>query len=148
MDDHIVSEMNEMKIDPGDAQEITQLYAKYCRAADNDQAEAWADCFTEEGVLFTDGKLLSSGREEHIARRNASSIKGKRQHWNTNIILERTPSGDVKGTAYLMVVDIEGPKSDPVVSLVGNYEDEIVQTPTGWKFSVRRLVFIGGNGGF
>lgn len=134
-------------VESADAQQIMELYARYCRAADNDLAEAWAECFTDDGALYTGGSLLTRGREEHIARRAATSLKGWRQHWNANIILEHTPSGDVRGTAYLMVVDIARPSGEPVITLVGNYEDEIVRTSAGWRFHNRRLVFIGGSGG-
>src|SRR5690606_1340875 len=58
-----------------------------------------------------------------------------RQHWNTNLVITGD-SKTAKGSVYLMLVDL-GTKPVSIMSM-GLYDDELVKTPQGWRFTKRQ----------
>jgi uncharacterized protein (TIGR02246 family) len=114
--------------------EIQQLYSKYNHAIDSGNADAYADTFTPDGVFNN-----NAGREalkKFINETWVGQMKGAtRQHWNTNLLI----TGDsqaAKGSVYLMLVDLS---TKPVsVMAMALYDDELVKTPQGWRFTKRQ----------
>ncbi len=115
--------------------EIQQLYSKYNHAIDSGNADAWADTFTPDGAFNNNvGReaLKKFVTDTWVARMNGPST---RQHWNTNLSI----TGDskaAKGSVYLMLVDF-GTKPTSIASM-GLYDDELVKTPQGWRFTKRQ----------
>ncbi|MFC9357256.1 nuclear transport factor 2 family protein [Rhodococcus sp. NPDC057014] len=121
-----------------DIQAIRVLSALYNRAVDEGDADAFASVFTEDGrfeTLGPSGPIIRQGREalEEMATR---------------------PPRNQLHTTTDAVVTVDGDKAQQVCSLacfkrpervgelpsivVGHYEDELVRTPAGWKFTLRR----------
>lgn len=102
----------------------------------------------EVSGLCTDDVELDIRRRKIIGRDGVAawaeerSLKKRRktQHQMTLLRLEHAAQDVVKGTAALVlhVAKSGGPGS--YVDLVGEYEDEYVRTPDGWRFRRRKLV--------
>ena len=102
--------------------------------------EAWADCFTPDGVFEWDGSTYA-GRDElaqfaaNVYTRSAGTVR----HWYTNLVITPTQEG-ARGQVYVLAGsdDDEGP---PQFSIAGMYwNDVIVKTPEGWRFRHRTPV--------
>ncbi len=112
--------------------EIEQLYARYNLTLDGNDAEGWAATFTPDGSFMNysghDG-LVGFVKAWH-ERMGGST----RRHWNSNLRI----TGDgtkAEGTVYLMLVDV----ATKSISGTGTYQDALVKTPQGWRFT-RRVV--------
>ena len=119
--------------------EIQQLYAKYNHAIDSGNAEAYADTFTPDGVFNGNAgrdDLIKFFKVTWVGRMNVAN----RQHWNTNLMI----NGDAKsakGSVYLMLVDLS---TKPVsIMAMAMYDDELVKTPQGWRFTKRQTNRVG-----
>ncbi len=115
---------------------IEQLYARYAHAADRGDAEAWAGCFTPDGVFNSFG-VRHAGHTALVAVIEGSRKRPPGRHWVNNLVVEETDFG-ARGTAYLAWLHIT--KSPVSMPTTGIYEDELVRTPEGWRFRSRTFV--------
>ena len=132
-----------------DRAEIADLMARYLFAMDYMDADAYAACFTEDGVLDYAGGV-SEGREairaearvfkdaiariftdwqgnpaklRHLVQHKAIRVEGDRA-WNTGLWWEMTnggPEGALKAASF------------------GTYEDELVRLDGRWLFKRRKI---------
>ena len=139
-----------------DRAEIADLMARYLFAMDYHDADAYAGCFAEDGVLdYAMGTLV--GREavraealvfrdkiaevfkdwqgqpaklRHLVHQKAIRIEGDRA-WNTGLWWEMTNGG---------------PEGRPATPSFGTYEDELVRIGGRWLFRRRKIYneFLGG----
>ena len=108
--------------------DIQQLYARYNYIIDAGDVEAYVALFVPEGSF---NKFVGhDGLRTFMKNR----VGGNRRHWNTNLVITPSPEG-AKGAVYLMFVDV-GLKP-PAITGAGKYEDTLVKTPEGWRFSKR-----------
>lgn len=117
--------------------EIQQLYAKYAHTLDLDDPEGWADTFTADGV-FGDpsSENASRGRESLVAfaERVNAGRSGSSRHWNSQVLITPTDTG-ADGSCYLLLFNTS---ADPVsIRIAGIYQDKLVKTAAGWRFSNR-----------
>ena len=119
--------------------EILNLLATYNHAIDYNDPEAWADCFTEDGVFDARPVTHSKGREELMAFVTASS--GGTRHWTTNPLIH--VDGDTATLdLYLMTVTPGQAVGDaPQPGVTGRYHDELVRVNGAWKIKHRKLDF-------
>jgi uncharacterized protein (TIGR02246 family) len=119
---------------------IAELTARYNRAADDGDGEAFAADFTEDGVFEVFG-LKNPFRYEGRAALAA-------------LALEREPQGQLHVTSDF-VVELDGDRARQTCTLVhtrrppsrdleprrmhGRYEDELIRTDHGWLFARRTL---------
>ncbi|WP_152345951.1 nuclear transport factor 2 family protein [Brevibacterium sp. CFH 10365] len=120
-----------------DLHEIGQLRARYCQALDDGRWDDLADTFTDDGAFV--GLSTARGREEMLEffpQLNASTVTSW-WHFSSNETVEL--DGDTAtGTTWLLqpcVVDGESQIA------AGRYEDTMVRTPQGWRFTERRVSF-------
>jgi uncharacterized protein (TIGR02246 family) len=132
-----------------DRAEIADLMARYLFAMDYMDADAYAECFTEDGVLdYAAG--VSEGREairaearvfkdaiarifkdwqgnpaklRHLVQHKAIRIDGDRA-WNTGLWWEMTNGG---------------PEGSLATPSFGIYEDELVRVEGRWLFKRRKI---------
>ncbi len=125
-----------MSLSVEDQLAIQQLYARYNHAIDFGRAEEWANCFTADGVFSSGAAGEYTGRDAltEFAKGFSSRIKGR--HWTNNLVLEADGDG-ARGSCYLQLLRLGG--ESPVIMLTGVYEDALVRTPEGWKFSRRTV---------
>jgi 3-phenylpropionate/cinnamic acid dioxygenase small subunit len=142
-------------LSPGDHAEITDLYARYNLASDAGDAEAYAACFTPDGLLLVRGLSLTAtgamqrggelriqGREALAAfkRRDVGGRAGRyRRHWNGSLALARLDGERVRGRCYLQAHDGE-PGALPTLAQTGVYDDVLVREGGAWRFASRTLV--------
>jgi uncharacterized protein (TIGR02246 family) len=132
-----------------DRAEIEDLMARYLFAMDYHDADAYAECFAEDGVLdYAMGTL--EGREairaearvfadkiaevfkdwqgnpaklRHLVQHKAIRIEGDRA-WNTGLWWEMTNGG---------------PEGSLATPSFGTYEDELVRVDGRWMFKRRKI---------
>jgi hypothetical protein len=112
---------------------IRELAARYNRAFDYGDPEAWVDCFTADGTFNIGSKELAAGSEALLAFANKSIPGMKVKHCTTDAIVE--VNGDT-GThdAYLILMDL----SDKITANnSGRYLDDVVKQNGKWKFKKR-----------
>jgi hypothetical protein len=144
--------MTEAGMQPGYAEDrarIEDLMARYLFAMDWNDYDAYAECFTEDGVLdyamgFAEGRetIRAEARHfkenvaqmfvrpdgqpaklRHVVTHKAIRIEGDRA-WNT-------------GSWFEMADD--GPECAPKLGSFGHYEDELLKVGGEWKFKRRKI---------
>ena len=124
------------KVSVEDYVEIQQLYAHYCHALDNGNAEAVSNCWTEDGE-FTSGRPPGKASDPRTPTSGYNMGKaggGGSRHMNTNLVITKTPEG-AKGSVYLlMYTATTTPDSFTELAI---YDDTLVKTAKGWKFKKR-----------
>jgi hypothetical protein len=142
------------RLSPGDHVEITNLYAQYNLASDAGDAEAYAACFTPDGVLLVQGLSLTAtgamqrggelrieGREALTAfkHRDVGGRNGRyRRHWNGSLALRRLDGERVEGRCYLQAYNGE-PGALPALAQTGVYLDVLVRRGGAWRYLSRTL---------
>lgn len=125
--------------------DISDLVARFNRAADSGSADEIADTFTEDGV-FEGPRSAARGRDEIRAYNLAleanpkSSRSLQARHLTANVVVELTSQDSARLVADLFMI-VPG-VSAPEISMMGGYEDELVRTLAGWRFKHRRVTVI------
>jgi len=134
------------KLSADDYNEIQNLYAYYNLCSDAGDAEGYASCFTEDGLLMAVGRdFRVQGRKNFVEfkKKDAAGRGGKyRRHWNGSLYLEKLDERTVRGRCYLNAYN-GVPGSLPELADVAVYEDTIVKGAQGWRFAERKLAFDG-----
>jgi uncharacterized protein (TIGR02246 family) len=132
-----------MTIDMADRVQIEDLVARYNKAIDTGDAEAWAATFTKDGEFHgIVGDFFGVDELTAFVRAYASEEQfaefASAQHWVTNIVVEG--DGDrAEMFAHLMMV---APQTDGGrILLVGRYEDTLRKVDGHWLFA-KRIVHV------
>lgn len=128
-------------VTPSDYVEVMNLYAALNHASDEGEAEAYANCFTEDGELYGSNEV--KGREALAAwkrKDKATRTHLYRRHWNGSIHLEKVDDTTIRGRCYLLTFN-GAPGKIPDITHAGVYADTIRQVNGEWKFALRRLKF-------
>ncbi len=118
---------------------IRELAARYNRAFDYGDPEAWVKCFTDDGTFEMGGKQLAAGSEALLAFANKMIPTMKVKHCTTDAIVEVNGSTGTHD-AYLILMSC-GEKVSAANS--GRYLDKVVKQNGQWKFQ-QRVVEIDG----
>ena len=119
-----------------DKLEIRELVARYCRAVDDTDAEAFAQAFTADGVFETALGVVT-GRDALLAH-GRKMVFGN-VHITTDAIIEIDGDRATHTCTMLLGRRREDKAANEIVA-TGRYFDELVRTPDGWRFSSRRAV--------
>jgi hypothetical protein len=133
--------MSTLTVSPEEHAEIVNLYAAYNLASDAGDAEAYADCFMENGEHH--GTYDVYGRAALIEYKKADKAKRThlyRRHWNGSLHLEKIDAGTIRGRCYFFGYNGE-PGSSPAMTHGGVYTDLIRRENGRWKFAERRIAF-------
>ena len=125
-----------------DRWEIHELIARYNRAVDGGDPDAWVATFTPDGVFES---LLVGTHAGHAELRAFADrfVAGDYeawaggQHWIGNVIIEGDGTAARVFSYHIMVVPVE---RDVRGVLMAAHEDEVVRTTEGWRFTRRKLV--------
>ena len=129
-----------------DRLEILNLIASYSHAADGTDAEAYADCFTDDGVFHgrvgMPDESRIAGREALIKFHRAAvarrgEVQNRHIQTNTQVVTQTTEAALAR--TYLLVMISRGDKP-PEPGLTSVYEDELTKTAAGWRIRVRRAI--------
>jgi hypothetical protein len=140
-----------------DIAEIQNLYGKYIQTLNHGEAEAWAECFTGDGVFIRPLSSSSVGVSAthavgraaiaQVARHAHVEGKGLRRRWFGNAHISPGDSDDEAfGRSSLIVfVASEAGKGDPPKAAgTAMFFDRLKKTEKGWRIAVRALVLDGG----
>lgn len=120
-----------------DIQAIGQLRARYCQALDDGRWDDLADTFTEDGAFV--GLSTARGREEMLdffPTLNATTVTSW-WHFSSNETVDL--DGDrATGTTWLLQPCVVEGQSQIAA---GRYDDTMVRTSEGWRFSERKVAF-------
>lgn len=124
---------------------IEDLVTEYAWLLDHQQWDDVPNLFTEDAEVHIRRREIigRSGLEEWAAYR-AQKENRRTQHQMTLVRLNQTSPDRIEGTASLVLHVAKAGGGSTYVDLVGEYEDEYVRTPEGWKFRRRRLIPITG----
>lgn len=133
-------QMKELTLDmlsTSDRIAILDLAARYNHLMDWGDAQAWADCFTVDGIFDGGPKLQAEGHDALVAfmeRMLARDIPAR--HWINSPVIEGS-GNEARLTLYLLVVNLTA--EGPYPRHLGVYHDDLVRTNKGWRFRRRRL---------
>jgi ketosteroid isomerase-like protein len=132
--------------------EIRSLLARMAHVADCGSVDAYAECFTDDGVWEMPGNPLvglpadqRSGRDDiaaGVVARRAAGVQGPGTHTMHMLTTTAvTVDGDEAeaDSCYLFYGDAA---ATPALRGIGRYHDVLRRTPDGWKV-VRRTVITG-----
>jgi hypothetical protein len=122
---------------------IERLVNEYAWLLDHQRWHEVARLCTEDAVLFIRAREIV-GHEglAQWADYRGQRVNRRTQHQMMSPRLEAVSADEVHGTAPLVLHVAKTGGGGTYVDLVGEYEDEYVRTPSGWKFRRRRLVQI------
>jgi uncharacterized protein (TIGR02246 family) len=128
-----------MAIGTTDRVEIEALVARYNKAIDTGDADAWAATFTPDGAFHgIVGDFVGTDELTKFVRAYATEEQfaefASAQHWVTNIVLDGD-GDEAEMFAHVMMV---APQSEGGrIILVGHYEDTLVKVDGRWLFAER-----------
>ena len=132
-----------------DRAEIADLMARYLFAMDYHDADAYAECFTEDGVLdYAMGTLTGREAIRAEAKVFASKIAEVFKDWQGNPAKLRhlvqhkaiRIDGDrASHTGLWWEVTNGGLEGSPATPSFGTYEDELVRIGGRWLFKRRKI---------
>jgi hypothetical protein len=140
----VVYEGDPMEKAMEDRLDIIELALKFSAAASRFNAIAMGQLFIKEGALGGVAKLV--GRPdvdlvgpEAIAELFASAFAGLEFVHHTSQVVDIRVDGD-RATATTMIIEYARPKGGGnLMTVMGDYDDTLVRTAAGWKFSRRAL---------
>ncbi len=121
---------------------IRELAARYNRAFDYGDPDAWAACFTADGTFNMGSKTLAAGSEALLAFAKKVIPTMSIKHCTTDAIVE-VDGDNATHDAYLIVLNT---KDKVHVADSGRYQDRVVKINGEWKFQ-QRVVEIDGKKG-
>jgi uncharacterized protein (TIGR02246 family) len=128
-----------MTLTPIDRVEIQDLVARYNKAIDTGDADAWAATFTKDGEFhgivgdFTGTEELAAFVRAYASEEQFADFASA-QHWVTNMVVDGD-SEHAEMFAHLMMV---APQADGGrIILVGHYEDTLRKVDGQWLFAER-----------
>jgi uncharacterized protein (TIGR02246 family) len=127
-----------------DRAKIRELTAHYNRCFDDGDPEGFAQAFTEDGIMEVAGGPTTKGREALAAM--CKSVPWGILHVTVDPII--TVDGDT-ATQFVTLVVVGRPRKpghQPKLVSSGRYEDTLVRTAKGWRFSRRLCTLDGGLG--
>ena len=118
-----------------DYEAIRQLSARYNRAFDERDIDAWLDCFTVDARFeFVGSAAPIVGRD--ALREVICTSQNNGRHVVTDFVI--TVDGD-RASQSCHLTEL-GTDDHPVVRRYGRYEDELVKHDT-WRFQSRKLSY-------
>lgn len=134
-----------------DRARIEDLQARYLFALDFRDAEAYANTFTEDGVLdygagaFRGRKAIrdmvagmKTREKEQLAKDTSGLRPAAGRHSITNIVIS-VKGSTATSVAYWSHLGNDNPKRETFVNSFGHYEDELVKVKGQWLFAKRKI---------
>jgi uncharacterized protein (TIGR02246 family) len=122
-----------------DRVEIRELVARYNKAIDTGDAEAWAATFTEDGEFhgvvgdFCGADELAAFAKAYATEEQYADF-ARAQHWVTNMVIDG--DGD-SATMFCHLMMVSPEEGGGRIILVGRYEDDLRRVDGQWRFTKR-----------
>ncbi len=125
------------KLDAAARQEITELYARYTHAFDDNSPEDLANLFIDDGTFVRDDAEPVHGRAALAELVRTVAVRGPgNRHFVSAVVVEPSAEG-ASGSAYVQVVSIGADAVRLVV--IGRYHDEFAHSEGRWRFRSRHF---------
>jgi 3-phenylpropionate/cinnamic acid dioxygenase small subunit len=123
-----------MALDATDLLAIHDLLANYGHVVDDADWDRLSDVFSDDGVFDLDA--IGEGRAQGIDELRAcfARLNHPLAHHTTNVTIEPVDDHRVRVRGKYLVVSDEGK------ARTGEYHDEVVRTPAGWRLERRTVV--------
>jgi len=122
-----------------DRLDVKELYSRYALTIDDNEADAWVDCFTEDGTFESGrfGKHTGKDGLKKFTKLYRESLGGaKVMHVITNVHFKL--EGDAgAGTCYLIYYHCKEGKIQQAA--VGRYRDTLRKVNGRWYFASRQV---------
>jgi ketosteroid isomerase-like protein len=135
--------MPPLTIPADDDAAIRQIYARFSQAMDSaaDNGAALAQLFTPDGIFLDNWtSKVYTGTDQLAALARGTSPNGKGptnlNHFIWTIRIEASPQG-ASARAYAMTGTLQEAGAPIVMTNGGQYWDDLVKTPDGWRFKKR-----------
>jgi hypothetical protein len=145
-------DVQQMLLRLADRADIGELMARYCRLADQFDAEGMAACFTEDCVVaYVPASMAAPARSRKellgfLHEYFPNSVSST--HYITNVeLLFDTPDQVTAHTYMYSWQRFQGYPAAADCHRYGRYELRIVRTEQGWRFSRLNLLSAGEYGG-
>jgi hypothetical protein len=119
---------------------ILDLISRHNHAFDYGDCEAYADCFTDDGIFENVGRMYVQGRQQFVDLcKRLVELGSPVRHWTTSALIEAVP-GDPNAARlrlYLMLINVAGEK--PFIEHTAHYNDQLVRVNGRWRFKHRVL---------
>jgi hypothetical protein len=132
-------------MDADDEQACLRLCTDYVHLIDACEFGAFAELFTEDGILELPARRLKGRKEIHeiLSQRPPSIVS---LHICTSPRIEAVSKNEARGSVYAMIFRHEGTSGSAELPVqmeqplsAGIYDDEFVRTDEGWRFRSRRM---------
>jgi hypothetical protein len=117
--------------------EIQDLFMRYSYYLDERQGEAFASLFVNDGEIVG-GPLVVKGHDQLVAFASRPRTVGFSMHFVGNNLLVQTSPSHVRARSMLILgTKNQAPEGSASFNSFSIYEDDIVKTPSGWRFARR-----------
>lgn len=121
-----------------------RLSIAYARHVDLDEHEAFVELFADDAVLVLGRSFDGKAAIRRSMGRRRADLRSR--HVLTNVLVDVVDEDHARGITYLTLYRHIGPESSqpgPIAharpAAVGEYLDEFVRTPAGWRFARREI---------
>ena len=122
-----------------DRLDVKELYSRYAWTIDNNESDAWVDCFTEDGTFESSRFGKHTGKEglKKFTKLYRESLGGAQVlHVITNVHFKLEGDGGA-GRCYLIYYHCKEGKIQQ--SAIGRYKDTLRKVNGRWYFASRQV---------
>ena len=116
-----------------------RLVLDFAYFSDHREYESLGALFTEEGIMVRPSGTRLEGRNAIVTAYRATPADRITRHICTNIRITVESSDRARGTTYATVY------SNSSTPKIGEFEDEFLRTPEGWRIAERTARFVIGD---
>ena len=124
-------------LEPADYLAIERLYSSYNLAIHRADGNAWAACFTTDGVFSNIARTVT-GRVDLAAYAAGFSADRNARYTINSLVIEEAAEG-ATASCYLTILRLHGLEQTPEIELTGVYNDQLVRRAGEWQFAKRHI---------
>jgi ketosteroid isomerase-like protein len=117
-----------------------RLVVDFAFFSDRQDYESLVELFAADGVMQRPNGDRLVGRDAILKAYQARPAGRMTRHVCTNIRISIESQDRARGFTYAVLYS--GAATEPTKSQVGEFEDDFVRTPDGWRFQERRARFV------
>jgi hypothetical protein len=117
-----------------------RLVLDFAYYSDHQEYESLAKLFASEGAMYRPNGDPLTGYDAILQAYRARPAGRITRHVCSNIRITVHSADRARGLTYAVVYSANG--NEKAEERIGEFEDEFVRTPEGWRFAVRRARFV------
>jgi ketosteroid isomerase-like protein len=137
-----------MSVTADDRWSITEVLARFGDAADNRDFESLRDVFTDDATTDFGPADAHEGVTAIVAAvGDTLAHTDSTQHLNGVSIITESGTGAHARTRFIATHVRAGVEGDPIFTVAGTYDDDLVTVPAGWRIAHRKITvtWVSGN---